>query len=215
MVDGNDSFRQGQHATAQAPRHLSAGRPRRAGHEPRRPEVGGDKVSSSWSARKIPGGKLTSQQLLAELDLVRRVGQCHAAHHHPAGLAVSRRLKDTFEGGDPPDQRGATYYAGRLRRRRAQHHVLPRAASSRSGARRDASNWLTGSLRTSARAPAPITKYGLPIPRRGEEQRSSAAVRTAMRSSRSTARPICRANSRRPSACPATIASTSTPTISA
>ena len=65
----------------------------------------------------IPGGKLTSEQLLAELDLCDEVGNTTLRITTRQGLQLHGMLKDNLQADDPPHQRGAAHHAGGLRRR--------------------------------------------------------------------------------------------------
>ena len=50
----------------------------------------GGKAYSFMVRTRVPGGKLTSRQLLAGTGPVRRIGQHDAADHQPPGLAAAR-----------------------------------------------------------------------------------------------------------------------------
>ena len=76
---------------------------------------------------KIPGGKLTSEQLLAELDLCDEVGNTTLRITVAAGPATARRAQEQPEADDPPDQRDAALDAGACGDVEPQRHVLPRA----------------------------------------------------------------------------------------
>src|SRR5215475_14304321 len=74
MVDGNDHF--GKDSTQLLKHHGTYQQDDRDARAGGRGGVGirGDKVYSFMVRTKIPGGKLTSAQLLAELDLCDEVG---------------------------------------------------------------------------------------------------------------------------------------------
>ena len=85
---------QGQHPAAQAPRHLSAGRPRAACRSPRRRAAAKAKFYSFMVRTAIPGGRLTSDQLLAELDLCDEVGNTTLRITTRQGLQLHGVLKN-------------------------------------------------------------------------------------------------------------------------
>jgi sulfite reductase (ferredoxin) len=74
---------------------------------------------------RIPGGKLTAAQVLAELD---------AADHRPAGVPVARHRQGRSLGRHPRHQQVEADDAGGVRRRGAQCYVLPRAVPAQSSA---------------------------------------------------------------------------------
>ena len=53
---------------------------------------------------RVPGGKVTADQLLAELDLCEQLRQRHAADHVAAGAATARRVEGRLAGDDPRHQ---------------------------------------------------------------------------------------------------------------
>ena len=63
---------------------------------------------------KIPGGKLTSEQLLAELDLCDEVGNTTLRITSRQGLQLHGVVKQQPQAGDRPDQRDAAQHARRL-----------------------------------------------------------------------------------------------------
>ena len=161
LRDGNDFFGKSSmqllkhHGTYQQDDRDARAAGRVDGHVGKAP-----KAYSFMVRTKIPGGKLTSDQLLAELDLCDEIGNATLRITTRQGLQLHGVLKNDLRADDPPHQRGAAFDAGGLRRRRAQHHVLPGAAPSRPRAQPDA-----GAGRSAGRAPlpahhAPITKSG-------------------------------------------------------
>ena len=86
---------------------------------------------------RIVGGKLDGRSVPGH----RRAGadgrQRHAPDHDAAGVPAPRRPQGRPGGDHPPDQREPALDAGRLRRRRAERPLLPRA-DPRRGSRRDA-----------------------------------------------------------------------------
>ena len=78
-------------------------------------------------AHEDPWRKLTSDQLLAELDLADELGNTTLRCTTRQGLQLHGVTKSNLRDGHPPHQRCATYHARRLRRRESQCHVLPRA----------------------------------------------------------------------------------------
>ena len=217
LADGTDHLQQGQHPTAQAPRHLSAGRPRASGRAASRSQAAKAKFYSFMVRTKIPGGKLTSDQLLAELDLCDEVGNTTLRITTRQGLQLHGVLKTNLQRDDSPHQRSAALDAGRLRRREAQRDVLP--CPYKGDPVHDQMQDLADELAVASHAAhRAYHEFWLTDRDTGEAGAAPAAVERADghdRSSRSTGRPICRGNSRPPSACPATTASTSTPTTSA
>ena len=210
LVDGNDLF--GKDSINLLKHHGTYQQDDRDDRAAGRGAGGKSAKSFMFMVRtKIPGGKLTSDQLLAELDLCDEVGNTTLRITSRQGLQLHGVLKGNLQADDSPHQRRSAFDAGRLRRRRAQCHVLPGAASSGSGAPADA-----GPGRPAGRASCPRTRayheIWLTDPDTGEQRAVRRRARRGTRSSRSTARPICRASSRPPSACPATIASTCMPT---
>ena len=159
--------------------------------------------------RPVPGRRPTRQH----------GRQRHAPDHDPPGIPAPRRPEGRPADDDPDDQRDAALDPGRLRRRRAERALLPRAAPRRrprrhAGRRRP--------LRLALR-PAVVELLGHLARRREDRATRSAPARpdpgsdrpATTRSSRSTARRTCPGSSRRPSPCPRTTAPTSTPTTSA
>ena len=86
-----------------------------------------DKAYQFMVRVRVVGGKLTADQFLACHELARTRRQRHAADHDPPGVPAPRRLEERPGGDDPTDQRVPALDPGRLRRRRAQRPVLPRA----------------------------------------------------------------------------------------
>ena len=86
----------------------------------------------------IPGGRLTSDQLLAELDLCDEVGNTTLRITTRQGLQLHGVLKTNLKQAIRPHQRSPALDAGRLRRREAQRHVLALPVQQRSRPRRDA-----------------------------------------------------------------------------
>ena len=136
---------------------------------------------------RIPGGVLTPAQWLALDQVARDYGNGTHAADHAADRAAARRHQVEPEGDHAGDRRGAAQHHRRLRRRQPQRDVQsPTRAVAR--ARRGASNWR-------ARSPTICCRARRPIARSGSTARRSPAARRRW-SSRSTARPTCRANSR-------------------
>ena len=91
----------------------------------------------------IPGGRLTSDQLLAELDLCDEVGNTTLRITTRQGLQLHGMLKTNLKHVDPPHQRSAAHDAGGVRRREAQRHVLALPLQRRPRPRADVRSWPT------------------------------------------------------------------------
>ena len=92
-------------ATAQVPRLLSAGRPRR----PQGPleAEGPARPTCSWSAARFPAAGSRAEQYLGHRRPGRQVRQRHPAHHHPAGHSAARRAQGQPQGDHRRHQRHA------------------------------------------------------------------------------------------------------------
>ena len=110
----------------------------------------------------IPGGRLTSDQLLAELDLCDEIGNTTLRITTRQGLQLHGVLKTNLKQAIRPHQRSAAHDAGRLRRREAQRDVLALPVQQRPSPRRRCRRWPTSSPNGSNRNPPPITKSGSP-----------------------------------------------------
>ena len=109
LVDGNDHFGKDSVQPAEESRAVPAGRSRRA----RAGRTAGDKSDKSFIfmvRTKIPGGKLTSDQLLAELDLCDEVGNTTLRITSRQGLQLHGILKDDLKRTHP---RGSTKFSSR------------------------------------------------------------------------------------------------------
>ncbi len=157
---------------------------------------------------KIPGGRVTADQYLAARRPGRQARQRHAAHHHAAGHPVPRRPQGQPEGDHRRHQHLPADHAGGLRRRGTQRHGLPRPAPARRGPRGAA-----GDRRPPRRSPGAAHRR---LSRNLAQRQGGVSGRARTgKSSRSTARSICRASSRPAWHCRKTIASTFTPRTSA
>ena len=83
---------------------------------------------------KIPGGELSSEQLLAELDLCDEIGNQTLRVTTRQGLQLHGVLKDDLKRTIAAHQRSQDVDAGGVRRRGTQRDVLARAVQTRSGA---------------------------------------------------------------------------------
>ena len=197
-----------QAAVAQVPRHLSAGRPRPAPVSgPARAGRAEARVYSFMVRTAFPGGRLRSDQLLAELDLCDEVGNGTLRITSRQSLQIYgvakrdlvRTLRRLNEAG--LTTLGACGDAAPQRRCVARRRI----AATRSTAR--SRGWPATWPRSCGPARPRIGKSGwAEAPGRRRRQRATATT-TATMSIRSTARAICRGSSRWPSACRATIAS--------
>ena len=211
LRDGNDFF--GKESIQLLKHHGTYQQDDRDARAAGRAEGGKGKRAKAYSfmvRTKIPGGKLTSEQLLAELDLCDEVGnttlritsrqglQLHGVLKHDLRQTIRRinevQLSTLAACGDV--ERNVMCCPAPLARPRAR----PDAGAGRP----------TG--RASLPAHAGLSRDVAHRSRHGRRDAGRRRQRTATRSSRSTARPTCRANSRRPSAWPATTASICTPT---
>ena len=113
----------------------------------------------------IPGGKLTSDQLLAELDLCDEVGNTTLRITTRQGLQLHGMLKSDLQQTIRRINEIAAHHAGRLRRRRAQCHVLALSVQGRPGLRPDADTGRPPRRTSAAPHQRPITKSGSPIRR--------------------------------------------------
>ena len=151
----------------------------------------------------VPGGRLTSQQLLAHLELADKFGNGTRADHQPARLANARPGQAGPPRGAQADPRNRPDHDGHLRRRASQRRLLPGPLPQRSGSRTDPVDG-----RADCRGPL-AADAGLSRDLARRPAGCSAPRSPSARSSRSTARPICRGSSKWASACPATTARTS------
>ena len=103
LADGNDHFGKANiqllkhHGTYQQDDRDARAAGRAEGHKGKSP-----KAFSFMVRTRVPGGKLTSAQLLAELDLCDEVGNATLRHHEPARFAVARSAQARPVAGDPP-----------------------------------------------------------------------------------------------------------------
>ena len=166
---------------------------------------------------RIVGGKLDADQYLACDHLAQTVGNGTLRITTRQEFQLHGVLKDDLQSDDPPDQREPAVDPGGLRRRRAERALLPGPARRRASATPCRPTPSAG-RRTAPRGRRATGTSGSTA-RRSRPSRRPARSRcprpATIRSSRSTARPTCRASSRRPSPCPRTIAPTSMPTTSA
>ena len=200
LADGRTTCRRGARSSAEAPRHLSAGRPRAAGRGPAEAVDGPPRRSSiaSWSAPRYPaaGSPANSSWPSSTCATKSATPRCASRRGRVCSCTASSRqdLRHTIA----PDQRGAAHDAGGLRRREAKRDVLALPVQRRPGSRRDA-----GPGRRICRAPqaatrTPTTRFGSPMARRARRKwspaRPTASARIGRRkrrrsipSSRSTA----------------------------
>ena len=87
---------------------------------------------------KIPGGRLTSGQFLAQLDLCDELGNATARITDRQDIQLHGDAQAQHPPGDPAHQRGRAHDAGGLRRRGAKRDVLPGPFQKRPGPPGDA-----------------------------------------------------------------------------
>ena len=120
-----DALRSRRHGAAQVPRHLPAGRPRRAAvARERRPGEG----LLVHGARGDPGGRGHRRAVPRPRAHRRRARQRHPPGHHPPGVPVPRRAQGRSQADHRRHQPRAPHHHLRLRRRAAERHGLLRAA---------------------------------------------------------------------------------------
>ncbi len=211
LLDGNDHFGKASiqllkhHGTYQQDDRDARAGGRAEGHKGKSP-----KAYSFMVRTRVPGGKLTSAQLLAELDLCDEVGNATLRATSRQGLQLHGVLKqDLWKTIHRINEIQLTTLAacGDVER-----NIMCCPAPHKQSPVRAEMQALTDRL---AEHLAPRTRayheIWLTDPDNGE-QRLVGGGRPPRTSSRSTARPTCRASSRRRSACPRTIASTCMPT---
>ena len=164
---------------------------------------------------RIVGGRLTADAIPGLRPPGPDDRQRHPSDHDPPGIPAPRRPEGRPQGDDPRDQREPALDAGGLRRRGAERALLPRSAR---GTRVRDRLFEDAELFASHCAPRSSSYWDIWLdgekietPPAGRRD-PGAHARRRSRSSRSTARPTCRASSRRPSPCPRITAPTSTPT---
>ena len=90
-----------------------------------RQESGGRKAYSMMVRLRIPGGRITSEQMLAQLDLCDELGNSTMKITTRQTTPVARGPEERSASDDQSNQRDRTFDTGRLRRCQPQHHVLP------------------------------------------------------------------------------------------
>ena len=96
-----------------------------------RKKAGCGKAYSMMVRLRIPGGRITSDQILSMLDLCEELGNSTMKITTRQTIQLHGMLKDQSAADHPSDQRDRPVDFGRLRRRQPQHHVLPRQTGRR------------------------------------------------------------------------------------